>query len=463
MSDYVLTSPINGETLREGRYCADSELAQAIQDAHNAQAAWAARPLSERLHCLGRFVERVMENSHTLSEELTQQMGRPIQHSPYELKGFEHRANTMLSLAESALAPIVPNAPTTAWERRIQRNPKGLVFLIAPWNYPYLTVVNALIPALAAGNSVILKAASQTLLTGERLFEAAMQADLPMGLFQSLALTHDQSAKLIQQAANHVVFTGSVEGGHAIRRAAASRFISTTLELGGKDAAYVRWDANLPETAKQLVDGAYFNAGQSCCGIERIFVHDDVYESFIEHFVTETKTLVLGDPMDPHTTLGPMATQSAKIQLQARVAQSIRRGGMNVISRSGFEIANPENAYMAPQAILNLEVDDPLFHEEVFGPVVCIAPVSSDKDAIARINHSRFGLTASLWSEDRGAIEHLGPQLQVGTVFANRCDYVDPYLAWTGLKDTGMGVSLSELGFESFVQPQSFYYRSLSE
>ena len=387
-------------------------------------------------------------------------MGRPIRYGAGELRGFEERARHMIAVAGDALANHVP-AAKEGFTRFIQREPWGVVFTIAPWNYPYLTAVNSIIPALMAGNTVVLKHASHTLLVAERFQKAFDKAKLPKGVFQHLVMNHAQASGVISDGlANMVCFTGSVAGGRAMEQAAAGRFINVGLELGGKDPAYVRSDANLAHAVENLVDGAFFNSGQSCCGIERIYVHKSLYKDFVGGFVDLTKKYVLGSPLDEATTLGPMIKPEAADFVRKQIKSALRGGAKAHIDAKSFAMDKAGTSYMAPQVLTDVNHQMSVMTEESFGPVVGIMKVSDDDEAVTLMNDSDYGLTAALWTSDADAAQKIGDQLNTGTVFMNRCDYLDPALAWTGVKNTGRGITLSALGYEAMTRPKSYHLRT---
>jgi acyl-CoA reductase-like NAD-dependent aldehyde dehydrogenase len=332
--------------------------------------------------------------------------------------------------------------------------------VLAPWNYPWLTSVNAIVPALLAGNSVLLKMAQQTPLVAERYAEAFAAAGLPSGVFQFLHLSHAATAKVIADARiAFVAFTGSVEGGHAVQRAAAERFIATGLELGGKDPAYVRADAPLAATVENLVDGAFFNSGQSCCGVERIYVQRSLYKPFVDGFVELTKKYRLGNPLEAQTTLGPMVRTEAADAVRTQIREALGKGARALIDAKSFPADKDGTPYLAPQVLIDVDHRMQVMSEESFGPVIGIMAVDSDEQAIALMNDSRYGLTASIWTKDADAAVRIGEQVETGTWFMNRCDYLDPALAWTGVKDSGRGCTLSRLGLEAFTRPKSFHLK----
>jgi acyl-CoA reductase-like NAD-dependent aldehyde dehydrogenase len=454
-----LISPVDGRVYAERDYASDAQIEQALALAASAQAAWKLRPLSERAAFCNAVVEAMLAMQADIVQELAWQMGRPVRYGAGELRGFAERARHMIAIAPQALATIEPQ-PVAGFRRYIKREPLGTVLVVAPWNYPYLTAVNTIIPALMAGNSVILKHASQTLLVGERFAEAMERAHLPQGLFHNLLLDHRQAAAIIESGqVQQVNFTGSVEAGKAMESAAMGRFIGVGLELGGKDPAYVRADADLEHAVENLVDGSFFNCGQSCCAIERIYVDQALYPAFIERFADLTRQYVLGNPLDEATTLGPLVTPGAAVFVRAQIAEAIALGARALIDPQGFAADVPGSAYMAPQVLVDVNHQMSVMRDESFGPVVGIMPVAGDEEAIALMNDSEFGLSASIWTRDLAAAERLGNEIATGTLFMNRCDYLDPALAWTGVKNSGRGVTLSSLGYEHLTRAKSFHLR----
>ncbi len=421
---------------------------------------WSATPLAERAAVVERAVQWCVEHADRLGLEITLQMGRPVAHSPFEItRGFQERARHMASIAGAALADIA--APEQeGFVRYIRREPVGTVLVVAPWNYPYLTAVNTVVPALLAGNTVVLKHSTQTLLCAERYEEAFTAAGLPDGVLQHVHATHDDIARMIADPrVDFVAFTGSVGGGHAIERSASTRFIGTGLELGGKDPAYVRADCDVAFTAAELVDGSFFNAGQSCCGIERIYVHREVYESFLDAFTALTREYQLGDPRDAATTLGPMVNTAAADAVRDQIHEAIAAGAGAVVRDHEFPASEVGTPYLGPTVLVGVDHSMRVMREESFGPVIGIMAVGNDDEALALMNDSDYGLTASIWTADLDAAAAIGTRVQTGTVYANRCDYLDPALVWTGVKDTGHGCTLSPLGFNALTRPKSFHFR----
>ncbi len=453
-------SPVDGSIYVERELASDAEAADLLSRARSAQENWRQVPIALRAQRCSRMVDALMARTDVAAQEITWQMGRPIAWSPRELGGFEERARFMIELAEDALRAI-ELAPKTGFRRFIQREPLGVVLTISPWNYPYLAAVNSVVPAILAGNSVILRHSAQTPLCAERIGEAFDQAGLPSGVFQFLHCGHAETERLIASpGVDYVAFTGSVPAGRRIQHAAADRFINLGLELGGKDPAYVRADADLEYSVGELVDGAFFNSGQSCCGVERIYVHADVYAAFVEAFASQVREYRLGNPTDPETNLGPMVNAKAADFVRAQNAEAISAGARGLVDPKGFAADAPGTPYLAPQILVDVDHSMRAMREESFGPVVGIQRVADDEEALHWMNDSPFGLTASVWTRDTDVALALGAKVDTGTWFMNRCDYLDPGLAWTGVKDSGRGCSLSRVGFEVLTRPKSFHLKN---
>ena len=455
-------SPVDGSLYVEREMANDQDIALRLEKTKNAQKEWRNTPLAIRKMICEKAVQYFLDHATEMAVELTWQMGRPIKYSPYEItKGFQERARYMIGIAEQALADI-PTEKRPGFHRFIRKDPLGTVLVLAPWNYPYLTSVNVIIPALLAGNTVILKHATQTPLCAERYAKAFQEAGLPEGVFQYLHISHQQVAQLIDAPEiDYVAFTGSVSGGKAVQSAVNKRFIAAGLELGGKDPAYVRPDANVEYAIENLVDGAFFNSGQSCCGIERIYVHESVYPTFVEGFVELTKQYQLDNPTIESTTLGPMVKTAAAEYAAQQIAEAVSKGAKTLVDPKHFPAHDPTGPYMAPQVLVDVNHDMELMKEESFAPIVGIMSVKNDEEAIQLMNDSPYGLTASIWSNYLEAAIQIGDQLETGTCFLNRCDYLDPALAWTGVKDSGRGCTLSALGFDALTRPKSFHLRTV--
>ena len=451
-----LISPVDGSVYLTREVLDRDAAFAAAERSRKEQEAWANRPLQERVELVLKANEIVGQTTDRMAVELAHQMGRPVRYGG-EFGGFDERVKYMASIAEEGLAPLEVE-DSDAFKRQIKRVPWGTVLVIAPWNYPYMTAVNTIAPALMAGNTVIIKHAAQTLQVGERLAEAFHEAGVPEDVVQNLVLDHDTTSALIsERAVDFVNFTGSVGGGQAIERAAAGTFIPVSTELGGKDPGYVRADADLDKAVETLMDGAFYNAGQCCCGIERIYVNEALYDTFVEKAVAWVKAQKLGNPLDPETTLGPMANVRFAREVRAQIAEAIADGATAHIAQMAAD--DGEGTYVTPQILTNVTHDMRVMRDESFGPVVGIMPVDDDATAIRLMNDCQFGLTASIWTADADAAERIGDRIETGTVFMNRCDYLDPALCWTGCKDTGRGAGLSVFGFHALTRPKSYHLR----
>jgi acyl-CoA reductase-like NAD-dependent aldehyde dehydrogenase len=453
-------SPIDNSLFVERPLAKPADIERALDLARRAQRAWRSVALAERARILDRFCNLFEAKRDEIARELTWQMGRPSRYAPNEVRGTLERARHMIAIAPKALADI-DAGPKEHFTRFIRREPLGVVLTIAAWNYPYLIAVNSVVPALMAGNVVVLKHSAQTPLCAERFATALQEAGLPHGVFQALHMSHENTERAIRDPrVDFVAFTGSVAGGHAVQRAAAERFIGTGLELGGCDPVYVRNDANLAHAVENIVDGAYFNSGQSCCGLQRIYVHERVYGAFVDGFVDLTRKYVLGNPLEAATTLGPVVRTAAADTIRAQIAASIEAGGKPVIDEQEFAASRAGTPYLAPQVLLDVDNSTPVMREEIFGPVAGIMKVQSDEQAITLMNDSAYGLTAAIWTSDADAALSIGDRVETGTWFMNRCDYLDPALAWVGVKDSGRGCTLAVVGYEHLTRPKSFHMRT---
>jgi acyl-CoA reductase-like NAD-dependent aldehyde dehydrogenase len=453
-------SPVDGRVYASRPVASRKQIARTFAAARAAQQKWKRLPLAERAAYCTAAVDAMVAMTDEIVPELAWQMGRPIRYGAGEVRGFEERARYMIAIAGQALADIDPG-PKEGFVRYIRRDPLGVVLTLAPWNYPYLTAVNSVIPALMAGNTVVLKHAASTLLVAERFQQAFDRAKLPEGVFQHLVLSHPQVGAVIRdRLADMVCFTGSVAGGKAMEDAAAGLFINVGLELGGKDPAYVRPDANMAHAVENLVDGSFFNSGQSCCAIERIYVHKKVWDEFLDGFVDLTRKYVLGSPLEQATTLGPMVRPEAAAFVRKQIASAVRAGARAHIDPRTFPMDQARTPYMAPQVLTNVTHKMSVMMDESFGPVIGLMKVSDDKEAVALMNDSPYGLTAAIWTEDVDAAQAIGREIETGTVFMNRCDYLDPALTWTGVKDTGRGATLSKVGYEALTRPKSYHLRT---
>lgn len=458
MTTLTCISPIDGSVFATREALSQTDASTRIAQMRAAQPAWAARPLQERIDLVMAGVAAVGAMNDDIVPELAHMMGRPVRYAG-EFGGFTERATHMGTIAADALADIAVGEDAQ-FKRYIKRVPHGVVFVVAPWNYPYMTAINTVAPALIAGNTVVLKHATQTLLVGERMAAAFHAAGVPEDIFANIFLDHGTTSALISaNEFDFINFTGSVGGGQAMETAAAGTFTGVGTELGGKDPGYVMDDADLDAAVDTLIDGAMFNSGQCCCGIERIYVHETLFDAFVEKAVAIVNGYTLGDPLDPATTLGPMAHTRFAAVVRAQVADAIAAGATAHIAPFA---ADDGGAYLSPQILTNVTHDMRVMRDESFGPVVGIMSVKNDVEAIALMNDSEFGLTASIWTHDLDRAARVGDQIETGTVFMNRADYLDPGLCWTGCKNTGRGGGLSVIGYQNLTRPKSYHLKKAS-
>ena len=454
-------TPIDNTTYVKRNYATTQEIENALNISKNVFPEWRNTPLKERKKILTKFVNSFLENKKEIEEELCRQMGRPISQCAGEMAGFEERARYMIDKSEQALENII-SKKNDEFDNFITKDPLGTIFIIAPWNYPYNTSVNSIIPSLLSGNTIIFKHSSQTPLCAEQLFKAANLSGLPKGIFQFLHLDHLSTSKIISdERIDHVLFTGSVSGGRQVKKAIGERFINAGLELGGKDPAYVRKDCNLQHAIENLADGSFYNSGQSCCGIERIYVDSEIYDDFVDGIKSITEKYILDDPLKSQTTLGPVVKLSAAQSIRLQIKEAISNGAIDIVEKINFKISEDSNCYVSPSVLVNVDHSMKFMKEETFGPTVGIMKVTNENDAIKLMNDSPYGLTACIWTSDKEFAEKFGPQINTGTFFMNRCDYLDPGLAWTGVKNTGTGVTLSVLGFDHVTRAKSYHYRTI--
>ncbi len=452
-----LISPVDGSLYAERPVAGLAEVEAKLDAARKVQAAWSATALDRRIAIVRAGIEALRTMNDEIVPEIAWSMGRPVRYGG-EIGGVEERAYHMADIASAALAPIEVE-DSDRFHRYITREPVGLVFVMAPWNYPYLTAVNTIAPALIAGNAVVLKHATQTLLTGERFADAFEKAGLPRDVFTPLFLDHETTEQLLAAGAfDHVNFTGSVGGGRTIERALAGSFTSLGLELGGKDPGYVCEDADLDAAVDTLIDGAMFNSGQCCCGIERIYVAARLFQPFIDKALAIVEGYKLGNPLEEATTLGPMAHRRFAGEVRAQIDEAVQAGANRLIGPHRFK-EDDGGTYLAPEILIDVDHSHRVMRDESFGPVVGIMKVRDDEEAIALMNDSAYGLTASIWTSDVERAAAIGQRIQTGTVFMNRCDYLDPALCWTGCKETGRGGALSVIGYHNLTRPKSYHLK----
>tara|TARA_Y100000996_G_scaffold414982_1_gene407655 strand:- start:1497 stop:2879 length:1383 start_codon:yes stop_codon:yes gene_type:complete len=454
-------TPIDNSVYVERPYSSDIDIDNALSLSKKAFQSWSNTSLDQRKKIISLFVKNFLKNSDEIEDQLCRQMGRPISQCSGEMRGFEERALYMIEKSDDALKNLI-SKKNNEFDNFIAKEPLGTIFIIAPWNYPYNTSVNSIVPSLLSGNCAILKHSSQTPLCAEQLDKAAKSCGLPEGVFQFLHLDHKSTSKIISdKRIDHVLFTGSVSGGKEVKRSVGERFINVGLELGGKDPAYVRKDCNLNHAIENLADGVFYNSGQSCCGIERIYVDNEIYNEFIEGLKSFTEKYILDDPLKKETNLGPVVRTSAAKFIREQIKEAISNGAQDIIDKSNFKIENDNNCYVSPSVLVDVDHSMKFMMDETFGPSVGIMKVSNENEAIKLMNDSPYGLTASVWTSDKEFALSFGKKISTGTFFMNRCDYLDPGLAWTGVKDTGVGVTLSVLGFDHLTRAKSYHYRTL--
>ena len=454
-------TPIDNSIYVEREYASPQMIENTLEKSKNVYEKWKQFSLKDRKIIVSKFVENFLKNNKEIEEQLCRQMGRPISQCSGEMRGFKERALYMIEKSDEALQKII-SKKDSEFDNFVSKDPLGTIFIIAPWNYPYNTSVNSIVPSLLAGNCVILKHSSQTPLCAEQLNKALIDSGIPDGVFQYLHLDHASTSKIISDnRIDHVLFTGSVSGGRQVKKAIGERFINAGLELGGKDPAYVRKDCNLQHAIENLADGYFFNSGQSCCGIERIYVDSEIYEKFVEGIKNFTEQYILDDPLKEQTNLGPVVKLSSATFIRNHIKEAISKGAKDIIDNKNFKISEDNNCYVSPSILIDVDHSMPFMMDETFGPTVGIMKVNNEEQAAKLMNDSPYGLTACIWTSDKEFAFTFGKKIHTGTFFMNRCDYLDPGLAWTGVKDTGFGVTLSVLGFDHVTRAKSYHYRTV--
>ncbi|TVY17550.1 Succinate-semialdehyde dehydrogenase [NADP(+)] [Lachnellula arida] len=417
--------------------------------------------LAERQAIVKKALKLLSDKQDVLAKEITEQMGRPIAYGVKEVATAVKRGEYLLKISEEALKDTGGEAEK-GFKRFIRKVPVGPVLILFAWNYPYLILVNSLIPAILAGNSVVLKPSPQTPTIVEHISSIFTEAGLPQNVIQYF---HCGSPLIIESIVRDpkialVCFTGSVAGGLAVQKAAADRLVNVGLELGGKDPAYIRSDVDIAWAAEEIVDGAVFNSGQSCCSLERIYVDETIHDKFVEAVQDVLKGYKLGDPSDKETHVGPVVSKRSKETIEAHIKDALEKGAKDATpDNASFNSPPSDGNFVKPTLLTNVDHNMTVMTEETFGPVIPVMKVKSDKEAIKLMNDSEFGLTASIWTKDTAKGAKLAESVEAGTVFVNRCDYPSPDLAWTGWKNSGKGVTLSKFGFDQFVKLKNFHVK----
>jgi acyl-CoA reductase-like NAD-dependent aldehyde dehydrogenase len=435
-----------------------AEVPQTLATARQAQRAWAAQSFAERKAVVARFRKLVDVRREELAQTLTLEVGKPIAQSRNELNGLLPRLDFFLEHTEAELTPrVVFGAAGEALEERIALEPLGVVLNISAWNYPYFVGSNVFVPALLTGNAVLYKPSELASLTGLKLAELLQEAGLPEGTFQALIGGRELGHALLSLRVDGVFFTGSYATGRKIAEAVAPRMVRLQLELGGKDPAYVMEDVDVAQAAAAVADGAFYNTGQSCCAVERIYVHERIYPAFLEAFVAEVGKFRLGEPTDEATYIGPLCRGEAALsELAAQVEDALAKGGKLL---AGGKRAERPGFFFEPTVVADATQSMRLMRDESFGPVIGIASVRDDAAALAAMADTDYGLTAAVYTRDEARAGKLLAELPVGSAYVNCCDRVSPRLPWTGRKHSGIGSTLSTLGIQAFLQPKAWHVR----
>ena len=458
MTRLTVDNPFTGEAACTVPLADAAAVGQTLDRARAASRAFRESALADRKALCERAVQSMEAQGEHIARDITAMMGKPLGQARNEVRGMAERARYMMSIAEASLADVVLPAKQ-GFDRRIAREPVGVVLDLPAWNYPLLTAVNVVIPAVLAGNAVVLKHSPRTPLSGGHFARAFAAVGAPPNLVQALDCDHPTSEKMIGDLRiDYAVFTGSVFGGHRIAQAVSARFMNLGLELGGNDPAYVASDCDFDKTVESIVDGAIYNAGQSCCAVERVYVHRSIYSRFLEAAEAHVRAYVMGDPLDEKTTLGPMAQPNHPAKLEALVVDARGRGARVITGGKPVSVQG-RGRFFEASLLADVTHDMKLMKEESFGPLLPVAPVDSDEHALALMNDSELGLTASIWTRDADRANTLARRLECGSVYMNRCDAVDPALPWSGVKSSGVGHSLSALGFAPLTRPKALHFR----
>lgn len=452
-----IKNPATLELLQEVSEDTPAEVAEKARRARKAQPAWAATPLEQRLEAIARFRDLSAERLPSLALTLTREMGKPIRQSENELSALKGRLDFFLEKTPEAIADEVVFSDLSFGLREvIGHEPLGVVANISAWNYPWFVGTNVFVPALLTGNAVLYKPSELATLTGLSMAELLHQSGIPEDVFIAVIGDRAVGAALTDQPIDGLFFTGSYATGRALAEKVAPRLIRIGLELGGKDPSYVCEDVDVKAAAESLADGAMYNTGQSCCAVERIYVNKAIAEPFLAAFVEAVRGLELGDPEDRETSIGPLARGAQIELLEAQVKDALSRGGRLLL---GGKRAQRRGHYFEPTVIAGADNGMRLMREESFGPVIGIATVESDEQAVELMNDTAYGLTAGVYTRDEARARKILSRVQAGSAYWNVCDRVSPRLPWSGRKHSGIGSTLSVEGIRAFVQPKAWHLR----
>lgn len=462
MASFDIVSPVDGSIYASRSYASRSEVMAAAEKARRALGGWRGTRFDDRVKLVKAFLGEIARRRDTLAEMVTWQMGRPLWQAD-ETGRLLANFDVLVDDATRVLQPAAIRQEEHV-RRMVELDPVGLCFSISAWNYPVAMASSLVTAPLLMGNVVLFKHAPQTALVGEVFTEAARAAGLPDGVFQSLHIAHGDAEALIGSGlVDMVQFIGSTRGGQAVYDAGRGAFVRYGLELGGKDPIYIRPDAPVEQIMPELMEGSFGNAGQSCCSVERIYVHRDIHDRFVESFTSAAAKIELGHPIDDQPFLGPLVSAAAATRVNRLVAEAVAKGASQLMPVGNSALAGPGSAYVEPQVLVNVDHGMAVMKEETFGPVIPIMAVDSDEEAIRLMNDSDYGLTAAVWTQDTERGLELGRQLESGMFYLNRCDHADMYLPWGGVKKSGIGRSYCDKGLEELVVPRSYHLRTLAE
>jgi acyl-CoA reductase-like NAD-dependent aldehyde dehydrogenase len=425
--------------------------------ARAAQPGWARTPLKKRLAAIAKFRDLVIAETEKLARVLTSEVGKPIAQARNELKGVIPRLDFFLAeTARTLKTESVSPARSGSMEERISHEPLGVIANISAWNYPWFVGSNVFVPALLAGNAVLYKPSEFASLTGNEIARLLHEAGIPGDVFIPIVGAGDTGAALLKQPVDGVFFTGSVGTGKKIAQAVAGRMIKLQLELGGKDPVYVCEDVDVAKAAAGIADGAFYNTGQSCCSVERIYVNEKVFKPFVDAFVAEVKGYACGDPADDKTYIGPL-TRAPQVKVLEAQVRDARKKGAKVLA--GGERIKGKGNWFAPTVLVDVNHSMAVMRDESFGPVIGLMPVKGDAEAVRLMNDTDYGLTAGVYTPDRKRAEKILAQVKSGSVYWNCCDRVSPRLPWSGVGNSGIGLTLSTYGIETFTRPKAWHLR----